>query len=242
MELLRAPSLRAPHGFSTRHGGVSMPPFDSMNLSLRVGDDSKLVATNRTRLSVAAGDEVHTAHQVHGTRIATVAELQAGPSDEADGLWSCTPGEIVGVYIADCLPVLIEDVQTGSVAAVHAGWKGLIAGVVENAIATLVARGSREADLRFALGPCIRKCCFVVDAELAKRFEDTYGLSVVTGRNVDLPQALALALQRRGLALHEDIGRCTSCEPATFFSHRRDKGRTGRHVAFIQCPLKPPGS
>ena len=153
------------HGFTTRRGGVSAAPFDTLNLGMKWGDARAHVIENRRRLQVATGVErIFVARQVHG---ASVLQVSGGdvPADvaqiEADGLFSDAPGIAVGVYVADCIPVLMADARTGAFAAVHAGWRGTLAGVVPAAVRRLVdelgvrpgrpARRARAGDRRLLL-------------------------------------------------------------------------------------------
>jgi hypothetical protein len=161
---------------------------------------------------------------------------------EADALWTDEPGVSVGVRTADCVPVLIEDWASGRVAAVHAGWRGVLAGVTSRAVDALVAAGSARDDLRAAVGPCIQRCCYEVDGDLPARFARAHGDAVVVavpGReraHLDLPLALVGELERAGVAGARVavLRHCTHCD-ARFFSHRRDRGVTGRHLSFISC-------
>ena len=179
--------------------------------------------------------------QVHGCR---VVEAGAGtePVEEADAVATATPGVAACVSVADCVPVLLADPRSGAVAAIHAGWRGTIAGVAAEGVRVLVERhGSRPGDLVAVIGPGIGPCCFEVERALAVRFRDEYGPVVASprdqGSRVDLWAANQVVLRRVGLhrARVEVLGRCTSCEERTFFSHRRDRGLTGRHVAFVSA-------
>jgi YfiH family protein len=230
-----------PHGFTTREGGHSRGPFRSLNLSATVGDDAARVEENWERLREATGLAFARVRQVHGCR---VVEAGAGtpPVEEADAVTSSTPGVAACVSVADCVPVLLADPRSGAVAAVHAGWRGTLAGAAAEGVRALVARhGSRPADLLAVIGPSIGPCCFEVSRELAERFRDELG--PVTGNprdhgsRADLWRANELVLRSAGLERRriEVVARCTSCEEGVFFSHRRDQGRTGRHVAFISA-------
>ncbi|WNG48681.1 peptidoglycan editing factor PgeF [Archangium minus] len=239
--------LPVPHGFSTRAGGVSEGPYASLNLGFAVGDLRERVEENHRRLAVAAGaalDALHTVKQVHGDR---VVEADAGegagtlrtPEGEADALWTERPEHWVAVGTADCVPVLLVDTEGRRVAAVHSGWRGTDARIVARAVEALVAKGSRPERLLAAVGPSIQRCCYVVSEELGERFSTRFGPEVVarSGGDVrlDLARAVRDTLLGAGLkATHvEVLPHCTACDADRFFSHRRDAGRTGRHLNFV---------
>ncbi len=241
VELFTASSLQVPHGFPTRTGGVSRPPFASLNTSLSVGDDEAAVRENLTRLARAAQvapERLFTVKQVHG---ATVVHSSEAPT-EADAVWTDRPGEAVGVRTADCVPVLLHDSRSGRVGAVHAGWRGVIAELVSRTLEVWAEQGTRPDDVRAAIGPCIQRCCFEVDGDLPQRFNATFGPDVIvavegkTRRHLDLPRAVAQSLERSGVpASHVAVlPHCTRCDER-FFSHRRENGVTGRHLSFITC-------
>lgn len=243
VELITSPLLQARHGFPTRAGGVSSGAFESLNAAASVGDEPARVTENLARLARAAGvdpGQLATMSQVHGDRV--VRAVAGGPQGEADGLWTNTPGVALGVRTADCLPILVEDVRGGRVAAVHAGWRGVIAEIVLRAVEALEADGAKREDLRFALGPAIQRCCFEVDGDLPERFATAFGDEVVVAvagkprRHLDLPLAVTRGLLRAGVAAGQvsALPQCTACDPR-FFSHRRDQGKTGRHLSFIVC-------
>jgi YfiH family protein len=240
------------HGFSTRAGGVSAAPYHSLNLGMRWGDASENVLENRRRLLLATrATALYLAAQVHG---ATVVRVRAGDDptvlarQQADGVCADVPGIAVGVYVADCVPALFADPRTGAYAAVHAGWRGTVAGVLPAAVRALGEHfGSRPGDLRVALGPAISRCCFEVGPEVAEAFAAALpgATGVVVDRpgrkpHVDLRRAQHLQLLAAGVpAEHIDGGAdCTSCDPGgRFYSYRRDAGQTGQHVGFIGRPL-----
>ncbi len=204
---------------------------------------------NLRRLARAAKVEVGalaTVSQVHGLVMLRApgggGEQVVPPLGEADAIWTSAPGVAVGVKTADCVPVLIEDRRTGAVAAVHAGWRGVIGKLVQVAVTTLCAAGTTPDQLRVAVGPCIQRCCFEVDGDLPTRFSEAFGAQVVVrpeGKakaHLDLPWALGRTLEAAGIAASNVDVRpeCTRCD-ARFFSHRRDRGLTGRHLSFITC-------
>ncbi len=239
------------HGFTTRAGGVSAPPFDSLNLGGKWGDDPRRVAENRRRIERAVPGRLTVARQVHGAVIARVRDgdsPEAIARVEADGLCSDAPGVTLGIFVADCIPALIADPRTGAFAAVHAGWRGTLAGVLPAAVRTLATEfGAHPADLRVALGPAIGPCCFEVGGEVVQAFvalfPDARGGGVVvpsprgaSGKsNIDLKAANRLLLERAGVSPHaiDASLECTSCDRARFFSFRRDGSATGQQMGVI---------
>lgn len=256
LPLLVSPLVAAPfvHGFTTRAGGVSAPPFDALNLGGKWGDSPANVVENRRRLARAVGGRPVVARQVHG---AAIARVRAGDPPEAiarleaDGLCSDASGVTLGIFVADCIPALLADPRTGAFAAVHAGWRGTVAGVLPAAVGTLATEfGARPEDLRVALGPAIGPCCFEVGPEVVAAFlasiPDARERGVVLpsprgapGKaNVDLKAANRLLLERAGVAPEAiDAGpECTHCDRARFFSFRRDGSATGQQMGVIGRP------
>lgn len=228
--------------FPARTGGVSAPPFDSLNLGLSVDDDPAAVLENRGRLCAATGvpqDRLVVPGQVHGTTLAWVGELEAGRGAfdsasvirEHDGLLTAAAGLGLVVSYADCVPVVIVAVgeEGPAFAAAHAGWRGMLAGIVGKAAAELSV-GRRLVGA--AVGPSIGPCCFTVDEELERRFEARFPGSSGAGA-VDLWRCARQELESAGVPAGavSVAGLCTSSD-ARFFSHRRDRGATGRHLAI----------
>jgi YfiH family protein len=213
--------------FSSRLGGVSEQPFDSLNLGILTDDETEAVTENRHRLAVALGlgpDQIVYALQVHGTRL-----LQHPSPDslqQADGHIVTDSGVAPMVLAADCLPVALFG--PGGLAMVHAGWRGLAGGIVGTAAAAVEARSA-------AIGPGIGPCCYEVGEEVLDAFAGL-GDGFASGRMLDLPEVARRELARAGVERIESAGLCTSCEPELFFSHRRDHGRTGRQagIAWIE--------
>jgi polyphenol oxidase len=247
-DLVTAPFV---HGFTTRAGGVSGPPFESLNLGGKWGDDPAHVSENRRRLERAVGGPIAVARQVHG---ATVVRVRAGDDraalagTDADGLCTDVPGVSLGVFVADCIPAVLVDPRTGACAAVHAGWRGTVARVLPAAVRVLASEfGARPADLRVALGPAIGPCCFEVGPEVVAAFEamvpDARARAIVVpsprgtaGKaNIDLKAANRLLLERAGVAAEAiDAGpECTSCDRARFYSFRRDGNATGQLMGVV---------
>jgi YfiH family protein len=213
--------------FSTRLGGVSEPPFDSLNLGILTDDDPEAVQENRRRLALALGlepEQVVFALQVHGTRL--VRPPYEGSIPEADGHVVTEPGPAPMVLAADCLPIALYG--PGGLAMVHAGWRGLAGGIVGAAADAVEAKVA-------AIGPGIGPCCYEVGDEVLDAFADL-GDGIAAGRMLDLPEVARQLLARAGVEQVDSAGLCTSCERELFFSHRRDHGRTGRQagIAWIE--------
>lgn len=208
--------------FSTRLGGVSEPPFDSLNLGLLTEDAEEAVAENRRRLAAALGlapEQVVFARQVHGTHL--IHHPRSGGVVEADGHVVVEPGLAPLVFVADCLPVALHG--PGGLAMVHAGWRPLAGGILAAAAEAVGAK-------RAAIGPGIGPCCYEVGEEVLSAFA---GLGdVAEGRMLDLPEVARRLLAKAGVESVESAGLCTSCEVELFYSHRRDHGRTGRQAGI----------
>jgi YfiH family protein len=222
---------------STREGGVSAPPYDSLNLGDHVGDDEAQVRVNRERWRSALGARPVFMKQVHGTR---VARLDAATPDgiEADACVATVPGVACTIMVADCLPVLIADTQGRAVGAAHAGWRGLAGGVIEQAVDAMPA-GEKLA----WLGPCIGPDAFEVGAEVKAAFEAHDASAAQHFRPhgpgkflADLPALARARLQALGITRvfgnDGSTGWCTVSSPSRFFSHRRDR-ISGRFAAAI---------
>jgi hypothetical protein len=238
-----------PHGFSLRDGGISSGPFASLNLGASVGDHPEAVKENTRRLAEAAGfspDAFVTVAQVHGDRVVEApgeVELTNGRRTEADAVVTARPGLAPAVRTADCVPLLLWAPDAGAVAAVHVGWRGAKARVAARAVEALAARyRASPAQILAAVGPSIRACCYEVSADLAAEFTREFGALAVAGNHarphLDLVHVVRATLAAVGVA--EDrvdvVGACTSDDRKRFFSHRRDHGNTGRHLAFIARP------
>ena len=217
--------------FSTRVGGVSEAPFDTLNIGRLTDDDAEHVAENRRRLCDETGTDpelLNFGRQVHGP----IVRRAAGQGEPGDGVWSDTPGEPLLVFTADCVPIALARAngERPAIAALHVGWRGLLAGVVQSGAAAL--GGGR---LAAAIGPGIGPCCYDVGDDVAALFRERFGPGIVTDGRLDLWSATEQALRAAGA---EDILRvdlCTACNPDLFFSHRRDAGRTGRQglIAYV---------
>ncbi|MGB5192533.1 MAG: peptidoglycan editing factor PgeF [Polyangiales bacterium] len=231
------------HVFSTREGGVSAPPYDSLNLGFHLGDDEDAVRENRRRFAKSLGvplDRLFEQRQVHGSSVREISatdEALAIADAEGDALVVRVPGFAVAARTADCVPVLLAHPGSGHVAAVHAGWRGAVAGVVLEAIATLE---HDPAEIVAAIGPHIRVGAFEIGEEVVRELERAAGGRPVVDRSGkrphgDLSKLVELQLGDAGLPPEaiDDVGSCTHSETAHFFSHRRDLGNTGRHLSAI---------
>jgi purine-nucleoside/S-methyl-5'-thioadenosine phosphorylase / adenosine deaminase len=218
--------------FSTRVGGVSEPPFDTLNLGRLTGDLE--VRENRHRLAAALGldprevligRQVHEAHvQRHDAPMSLSAFAEPAPGlPEADGHATDRPGLAPLVFVADCLPVALAGDR--GVAMVHCGWRGMAAGIVERGVEEVGARAA-------AVGPGIGPCCYEVGDEVLDAFADLGG-GIADGRMLDLREVARRLLAQAGVDEVEISDLCTSCHPELFFSHRRDNGRTGRQAGVV---------
>jgi polyphenol oxidase len=199
--------------FTTRRGGVSEGPYASLNLGLWTDDEAERVRANRERVRAEVGAErVAQGRQVHGNRVV----VDAQGIEEADGQVTTARGVAAAVLVADCLPIALAGPQ--GVGVVHAGWRGLAAGVVEAGVA---ATGAVSA----AIGPGIGPCCYEVGDEVRAVFG-------TTERTLDLKAIARARLQAAGVREVHDCGLCTACDAERFFSHRRDRGITGRQAGL----------
>jgi polyphenol oxidase len=219
--------------FSTRRGGVSPAPFASLNVGRLTADDPANVDENRTRLAAATGqgrERVLYGRQVHGSTVrrATEPPSDTRPVTDEDGQATALEGHPALVFTADCLPVLLAAER--AVAALHAGWRGLDEGVLDEGVRALREVGGDGA-IHGLVGPCARGCCYEVGEEVHARF-GAYDARV-GDRNLDLAAIARAKLAEAGVAEIHDVGLCTMCEPELFFSHRRDDGVTGRQAGLV---------
>ena len=210
---LHAGLPRALAAFSTRLGGRSAGPFESLNLGLRTGDERAAVLTNRARLAAAIdrdpdgmllGRQVHEAEVLVRERAPEPNPYVGGqPAPAADGQATATPRLTPLVQVADCLPVALAGER--GVAMLHCGWRGLAAGIVARGVEAVGATAA-------AIGPGIGRCCYEVDEPVLSRFADL-GDGIATGRMLDLEAVATRLLERAGVVEIEAAGLCTSCEP-----------------------------
>ena len=211
--------------FSTRRGGVSEGPFESLNVGLLTADEPERVAENRRRLAGDVGADAERLamnRQVHGALVNRAAPGSRG--EPGDGLWTDEPGVPMLMLAADCLPIALARANgTPGLALLHAGRLGLLEGIVAAGAAALDG-----GPLAAAIGPGIGPCCYEVGPEIREDYRARFGEGVVHGRSLDLWGAAELALHEAGVEQVERTDLCTACHPELFFSHRRDRGVTGR--------------
>lgn len=218
-------------GVPTRRGGTSRGPYASLNLGQSVGDDPESVAKNQALLGRALDIPEPgplRVRQVHGTRVVLPREA---PTD-ADGFLLERGDPWVAVSIADCAPVAIFMRDGSRGALLHSGWRGARDGIAPRAVSML---GPATEIVAF-IGPCIHACCYPVGPEVTQAFPAEALKPHPDGTSLDLPRAIALSLLEAGVEesrIHA-APECTSCEAASFFSHRRDRGVTGRHWALAR--------
>jgi YfiH family protein len=230
------------HGFLGRIGGVSTGPYASLNLAYWVGDDSMHVNENWRRLRAVIGnDPIARVHQVHGKAVRIVTRENCSEKPEGDGMVTAERGILLAVASADCVPILMMDAAAKTVGAIHAGWRGVIAGIAEEGVRAMESLGAKPRDLRAALGPSIGQCCFEVDEELAHRFaREVAGAEhhARAGRpgksHLDLRAIVTDQLMRSGLPRESiiNVGPCTKCANDRFFSRRADAS-SGLQLSFI---------
>jgi purine-nucleoside/S-methyl-5'-thioadenosine phosphorylase / adenosine deaminase len=224
--------------FTTRRGGVSEGPFASLNLGLWTEDDPDRVSANRDRLAGLVGiprERFAQGRQVHG---ATVNRLREPPDPgteppPSDGQATDLPGVAPVVLVADCLPIAVAG--EGAVAMLHAGWRGLAAGVIEEGLAAL--RALRAEPVEAAIGPGVGPCCYRVGLEVAEEFagEPVAVEQERDGFRLELGAVARRRLHEAGVGAVHDVGLCTHCsDPSLFFSHRRERGVTGRQAGVIR--------
>jgi YfiH family protein len=216
-----------------------------MNLSYWVGDDESAVDTNWERLRREVPDLkiVARLNQVHGNEVHAATRDTAALRPAGDGIVTAEPGVMLGIFSADCVPILMVDAKRKIAGALHAGWRGVIADIARIGIHAMVQLGARASDIRAAMGPSIGQCCFEVDAELGDRFSrEIDGASKHTraGRPgkavIDLRAVIRDQLERGGLtpANIASIGPCTRCASDRFFSRRAAAGKTtGLQMSFV---------
>jgi polyphenol oxidase len=232
------PSIRPRRVVTDRRGGRSASPYDSFNLGDHVGDDPAAVAANRGRVArelAVPEDRLVWMSQVHGTGVAVVDGPQDGPVPATDALVTSTPGLVLCVLVADCVPVLLADPVAGVVAAVHAGREGLRQGVLPAALSAMAGLGARARHVTALLGPAVCGLDYEVpeamQAEVARVVPEAAVATRQGTAGLDLRAGVEAVLRRAGIPEVVQDPRCTVEDP-TLFSHRRD-GVTGRQAGLV---------
>jgi YfiH family protein len=232
------PSVRPRRVVTDRRGGRSRSPYESFNLGDHVGDDPADVAANRARVARELGvaeDRLVWMNQVHGTQVAVVDGPQDGAVPATDALVTSTPGLVLCVLVADCVPVLLADHETGVVAAVHAGREGVRQGVVPAALSAMASLGARARHVTALLGPAVCGSCYEVPEEMQREVARVAPAAAVRTRKgtpgLDLRAGIAEGLHRAGITQVVHDPRCTAEDP-NLFSHRRE-GVTGRQAGLV---------
>ncbi len=222
-------------GVSTRHGGLSKAPYTSLNVGIHTDDDPAAIEQNLSLFCADLGvspADLARSYQVHGDKIWVTG--RAGYQSGFDAMISVQPGVYAGVGIADCTPILLADPVTRVCAAIHAGWKGTVAQIVHKTAKRMIEnRGSNPADILAYIGPCISLAHFEVGDEVASQFDEAFKKRTGAKWHVDLKAANAAQLQALGIQQIEIDAACTVENNADFFSHRTEKGVTGRMLALI---------
>jgi YfiH family protein len=228
----------------TRRGGTSRAPFTSLNLGSSVGDDPDAVAENRRRALAAFGrtpSSIPELHQVHSNRIVRAGDGDALSPAQADGVVTDSPEFTLSMRFADCVPILLFDPVRRAIGMAHAGWKGTAAKAAAAAVEALQAHfDSRPADILAGIGPCIGPDHYAIGTDVAESIRSSFGPAAEnffsrkeTELRLDLPAANEYALREAGVERIERAGICTACHTEDWFSHRAERGRTGRFGALM---------
>lgn len=234
------------HGFMGRGGGKSTGAYCGLNLSYRVGDDNKIVSENVCDLKLAVGihdGRIVTMKQVHGEDVVEVTDKKMKEAGECDGMITAETGVFLGVLTADCVPILFVAPEHKRVAAVHAGWRGTLAGIAAKTVQQFKAQhGIAASAIEAAIGPAIGRCCYEVGEDVAQPMRERWGAAAdaCTDRthakpHLDLRGLNRAILEQAGIPARQihELGGCTNCSGDTFYSYRRARGETGRQMSFI---------
>jgi YfiH family protein len=232
---------RLAHGFFGRHGGASVGPFASLNVSAAVGDDRAAVADNWRRVGRAMPNLAFVRiRQVHGARMVRADGARSG-AEEADGIVAREDGVGLAILTADCVPLLCVAPAEHAVMALHAGWRGTLAGIVAAGLDEGRRLGVAAGTWRVALGPSIGGCCYEVETEIGQQLVDRWGAMPDAWQPSGARGQLDLRAANRHILLAlgvpesqiDTVGPCTACSPDEYFSHRRSGGRAGRQASAI---------
>ncbi|MGJ7922477.1 peptidoglycan editing factor PgeF [Neobacillus sp. LXY-4] len=241
-------------GFTTKHGGLSKAPYESLNFGFHVGDDGNTVVQNRSILSKKLGFPLNQwvgAEQIHQTKIQKIAKDSCGRGaflyedsfGQTDGFYTSENGIFLSLVFADCVPLYFFAPKQRLIGIAHAGWKGTAAGIGVEMINHFRQEGINPEEILAAIGPSICGKCYIVDERVISLLqnklvgveEKPYNLIKENQYQLSLPLANKLMLKAAGVKEENIINTnlCTSCQNELFFSHRKDKGQTGRMISFI---------
>ena len=234
--------IRATHGFSTRFGGVSKEPhLAEMNLGLNLGDDPLAVRENYRRMADAIGfdrDSIVFTNQIHSATVLTVGQEDVGKTYDCDGFVTKEKGVTLAVRSADCVPILLSDDKNGVIGAVHAGWRGTVDRIQQNAVKAMCELGAEPRFIRVVIGACIHDCCYKVGEDFKNTLYEKLG-SKMTDRylsedmHFDLVGLNTELLGAVGVRDYVASPDCTCCNSQLYFSHRATGGKRGVMSAFI---------
>jgi YfiH family protein len=224
--------------FTSRAGGVSASPYDTLNMGGSVGDEASAVAANRRRVAQACGfqaEQLSFMHQVHGSAVSYMTAAPPEQPPEVDAMLTGVPGRVLVVLVADCAPVLLADPEARIVGAAHAGREGTAAGVITELVTAMSAAGADPARVHAVIGPHICGGCYEVPAPLRARVADKVPEAACVTRagtpGIDIGAGIAAQLARAGVRTVAADPRCTAETPG-LYSYRRD-GRTGRFAGLV---------
>jgi YfiH family protein len=238
------------NAFLTRHQGFSKGPYSSLNLGLRTSDEHEAVRKNEAAVRRAFGlSSVVRARQVHGKDVVVIHQPVKDETrflaQKADALITDQPKVALAVLTADCFPVILADKSRTSVAMIHVGRVGVCKGIIERTVEKMSETfGARPDEMRSGVGPGIGPCCYQVNEAIARDFRTAFPAEADQILDpaseglfsLNLFRAIEISLRRAGVREIERVELCTSCRDDLFFSHRRDKGRTGRQINLVMIP------
>ena len=251
LEYLTAENISVPHGFTTRHSGVSTGVLSSMNLAIRLDEKEENIRQNYQILGDALGfslSDLVMTRQIHSDIVRVVSRRDCQGCfirdyPECDGLVTNEPGLALVVFTADCTPILLHDPVTGAVGAAHAGWRGTAMGIAGKTAQAMVREfGCDPKNIRAAIGPNIGFCCFETDADVPNAMVDALGEEAKPFIRphgdkyyVNLKEINALWLRKAGVEAIEISDACTVCQSNIYWSHRVTRGERGSQGAMIVC-------
>lgn len=239
--------IKTNHGFSTRKGGVStLPHLAEMNLGKTLGDTPENVKENYNRMAKAIGFDAESivyTNQIHSNIVQTVTKANCNQTYDCDGFVTSEKGVTLAVRTADCVPILFCDDSAGVIGAIHAGWRGTVNGIQQNAVYAMTGLGASPEKIKVAIGACIHACCYEVGEDFIAALNEKLGKESTCRHTVTVDGKKHFNLLSLNLKMLEKVGinpenidfspDCTCCKPELYFSHRASKGKRGVMSAFI---------